>query len=232
MKTVSKDDLKKQAAEYAVQFVSDGMTVGLGHGSTAIHAIRLLARRIESGDLHNILCIPCSLKVERDASQLGLPLTTFDQHSRIDVTIDGADEIDPHLDVIKGGGGAMLREKVVAQNTKREIIVADESKCSDALGTLFPVPVEVLPFALRPTKEQIEALGAEVSVRMVDGTEHFVSDQGNRVLDCQFHPIADPAKLAVELESIAGVLAHGLFLGLASDVIVATADGIRHTQRN
>ncbi len=151
---------KKLAGEYAVQFIEDGMIVGLGYGSTAVHALRLLGSRIASGELHQIKAIPTSLSVAEDARAAGIPLTTFSAHRTIDITIDGADEVDGALNLIKGGGGALLKEKIVAQATRREIIVVDGTKVSPALGTRFPLPVEVLPFGWELQQDFLESLGA------------------------------------------------------------------------
>jgi ribose 5-phosphate isomerase A len=220
--------LKKQAAERAVEFVESGMVVGLGHGSTAMFAIRRIAYLLDDGSLQGILGVPCSLHVEADARELGIPLTTLDKHTSVDLTIDGADEVDPDLNVIKGGGGALLREKIVAQASQREIIVVDNSKLSPALGTRWAVPVEVTPFGWRSQATFLESLGAEVRVRESSGHIPFKTDQGNLILDCDFGPISDPVQLAVQMDARAGIVEHGLFLGLVTDVIVADHQGIRH----
>jgi ribose 5-phosphate isomerase A len=220
-------ELKRQAAERAVEHVESGMVVGLGHGSTAIWAIRKIADRLRAGDLRDLVAIPCSRQVEVDAAALGIPLGTFDEHPTIDLTIDGADEVDPALNVIKGGGGALLREKIVAQVTRREIIVVDESKLSPALGTRFAVPVEVVPFGWPVQAAFLETLGAEWSVRkQPDGTP-FKTDQGNLIVDCRFGPIADVHALAGKLNARAGIVEHGLFIGLVSEVFVAGPAGVR-----
>ncbi|MEJ5311116.1 MAG: ribose-5-phosphate isomerase RpiA [Anaerolineae bacterium] len=223
--------LKQQAAEYAAQFVTSGMVVGLGHGSTAIFAIRAIAARLAAGELKDIVGIPCSRQVEADARALGIPLSTPDETPVIDVTIDGADEVDPALNLIKGGGGAILREKIVAQATRREIIAVDESKLVPALGTHWAVPVEVIPFGWRLQAEYLKGLGAEVTPRRLDNGELFYTDQGNLILDCRFAPIARPEELAAQIRARAGIVEHGLCLGIADDVIVAGATGIRHLRR-
>ncbi len=220
--------LKQEAGEYAVRFVKSGMIVGLGHGSTAIYALRRLAGLIASGRLMDILGIPCSLQVAKDAQSLGIPLTTLNDHPVIDVTIDGADEVDPWCDVIKGGGGALLREKIVAQSTRREIIVVDVSKLSDALGTQWAVPVEVVPFGWQTQIGFLESLGANVEVRYAESGDLLKTDQDNLVLDCDFGPVYEPTEIADALASRAGIVEHGLFLGLVDDVIVAEPGGIRH----
>ena len=222
---------KRQAAERAAELVESGMVVGLGHGSTAAFAVRRIAELLQSGQLTDILGVPCSLQVEAEARRLGIPLTDLDECPVVDLTIDGADEVDPYLNLIKGGGGALLREKLVAQASRREVIVVDGSKLSPALGTHWPVPVEVVPFGWRTQVPYLESLGARPVLRQAAGGSPFATDQGNLILDCHFGPIADPAALARGMEGRAGLVAHGLFLGLATDVIVGTADGIRHLQR-
>lgn len=224
--------LKQQAAERAVEFVKSGMVVGLGHGSTATFAVRRIAELLRGGQLQDILGVPCSRQVEEDAWRLDIPLTTLDEHPGVDVTIDGADEVDPDLNLIKGGGGALLREKMVAQASRREIIVVDESKLSPALGTHWPVPVEVTPFGWRSQAAYLESLGADPVLRLNSDGTPFTTDQGNLILDCNFGPIAQPYQLAARLSERAGIVEHGLFLGLATDVIVASVEGIRHLKRD
>jgi len=222
---------KQQAAEFAVTFIHSGMVIGLGHGSTAIFAVRKIAESIHSGQLNNILGIPCSREVEADARALGIPLTTLDEHPVIDVTIDGADEVDPRLDVIKGGGGALLHEKIVAQASKREIIIVDDGKLSPALGTRFAIPIEVVPFGWRTQERFLQSLGGSVTLRLrLDGAP-FHTDEGNLILDSSFGPLLDPYPLVAQLQARVGIVEHGLFLGLPTDVIVAGAEGIRHLQR-
>jgi ribose 5-phosphate isomerase A len=223
---------KQMAGEYAVQFIEDGMIVGLGYGSTAIHALRLLGRRIASGDLSRIKAIPTSDSVGAEARAAGIPLTGFSEHLVIDITIDGADEVDPGLNLIKGGGGALLKEKIVAQATRREIIVVDESKLSPQLGARFALPVEVLPFALEVQQGFLESLGASVKLRQTSTGKAFITDSGNYILDCHFGPIEQPQDLSRKLESQAGIIEHGLFLGLADELVVANASGIRHLRKS
>ena len=223
--------LKQKAAEHAVKYVKSEMIVGLGHGSTAAFAVKHIARLLKTGGLSNILCIPCSIQVEDEARHLDIPLTTLEEHPIIDVTVDGADEVDPNLDCIKGGGGALLREKIVAQASLREIIVVDESKLSPALGTYWPVPVEVIPFGWQSQISFLESLGARVSVRQTSNGGKFITDQGNLIVDCNFGPLEQPAQLATELGKRIGIVEHGLFLGLTQDVIVAGDDGVRHLTR-
>ena len=223
--------LKQQAAEYAAQFVTSGMVVGLGHGSTAIVAVRAIAARLATGELKDIVAIPCSRQTEADARALGIPLTTLEETPAIDLTIDGADEVDPALNLIKGGGGALLREKIVAQASRREIIAVNEDKLVPALGTVWAVPVEVIPFGWRSQADYLDALGAEVTLRRSSDGELFRTDQGNLILDCRFGPIAQPEKLAAQIRARAGIVEHGLCLGMADDVIIAGPAGIRHLRR-
>ena len=223
---------KQQAAEEAVTFIESGMVVGLGHGSTAIFAMRRIVEFLKSGQLKAILGVPCSHLVEQEARQLGIPLTTLEEHPTIDATIDGADEVDPQLDLIKGAGGALLREKIVAQASRREIIVIDESKMVPVLGARGALPVEVCTFGWRTQAEYLQSLGARVEVRTRGDGSFFPTDQGNLILDCAFGPINQPAALAAQLSARAGIVGHGLFLGLATDVICAGAKGIRHLRRH
>jgi ribose 5-phosphate isomerase A len=224
--------LKQEAAEYAVQFVESMMVVGLGTGSTAIFATRRIAELLREGTLKNIVGFATSKFIWEQAQQLGIPLMDQAMPSKIDVTIDGADEVDPQLNLIKGGGGALFREKIVAQASDREIIVVDDSKLSPCLGTKHTLPVEVGPFGWQSQLRFLESLGARIDVRHdADGTQ-FVTDSGNIILDCDFGPIADPADLAAKLSARAGIIEHGLFLGIASDVIVASESGVRHLKRS
>ncbi|MBZ0287614.1 MAG: ribose-5-phosphate isomerase RpiA [Anaerolineae bacterium] len=224
--------LKQQAAEYAVQFIKPGMVVGLGAGSTAILAVRHIGYLLKTGHLHDIVGIPCSSVTESEAREFEIPLTTLEERSVIDVTIDGADEVDPQLQLIKGGGGALTREKIVAQATRREIIIVDEAKMVPLLGTTWAVPVEVIPFGYGSQEAYLESLGAKVVLRLGNDGQPYRTDQGNFILDCNFGPINSPAALAEQLKRRTGVVEHGLFIGLAADVVVAGKDGIRHLKRN
>jgi ribose 5-phosphate isomerase A len=223
--------LKRRAAERAVEYVESGMVVGLGEGSTAAFAVLRVAELLHEGKLRDILGVPCSRHVEVQARALGIPLTTLEEHPVIDLTFDGADELDPDLNMIKGGGGALLREKIVAQASRREIIAVDESKLSPVLGTNWPVPVEVIRFGWRTQISYLESLGAKPVLRLVGDGMPFETDQGNLILDCDFGPIADPARLASRLDERAGIVEHGLFLGLATEIIVAGTGEIRHVKR-
>jgi ribose 5-phosphate isomerase A len=216
---------KRQAAEGAVAEVESGMVVGLGTGTTARFALEALGRRIGEGELRDVRGVPTSEATQAVAAQLGVPLTTLDEHPEVDITIDGADEVDPALDLIKGGGGALLREKIVAQASRREVIIVDDEKLSPALGTSFPVPVEVVGFGVRPAMRWVESLGARVTLRGGE-RQPFVTDGGNLILDCDFGPIADAAALAEQLAWHAGVVEHGLFIGLVSELVVAGEAGL------
>jgi ribose 5-phosphate isomerase A len=222
---------KKQAAARAVEFVQSGYVVGLGVGTTAIFAVRRLAERLHAGELNDIIGIPCSRAVAAEAAQLGIPLSTLDTHPWVDLTIDGADQVDENMNLIKGAGGALLREKIVAQASRREIIVIDMSKLTPVLGQACRVPVEVIPFGLQAHARFIESLGAQVRLRQnADGTP-FETDQYNYIFDCDFGALHQPQALAARLDAHAGIVEHGLFLGLATDVIVAGPDGLRHLTR-
>jgi ribose 5-phosphate isomerase A len=218
---------KQQAADSAVAYVQSGMVVGLGAGSTAILATRRIGQLLREGRLRDIVGVPCSSAIEAEARALGIPIT-LDPPDMVDLTIDGADEVDPELNLIKGGGGALLHEKVVAQASLREVIIVDETKLSPALGTHWALPVEVIPFGWHSQRRFLESLGARVTVRQQrDGTP-FRTDQGNLIFDCAFGPIQQPMELAAKLDARTGIVEHGLFLGLATEVIVAGADGVRH----
>jgi ribose 5-phosphate isomerase A len=225
------DELKKKAAEAAVDRLESGMVVGLGTGSTARFALERLSEVIRTGRLAGILGIPSSLQTERAARELGIPLTGFESHPEIDITIDGADEVDPDLNLIKGGGGALLREKVLAQASRCNIIIVDESKLSERLGTKWALPIEVVPFARAVEEHFLKSIGATVALRTRNG-QAVATDQGNLLLDARFGPMGDPGRLAAQLSGRAGIVEHGLFVGLAHELFVAGADGIRHLKRS
>ncbi|HTS89880.1 MAG TPA: ribose-5-phosphate isomerase RpiA [Gemmatimonadales bacterium] len=233
MMTDLAEPLKRQAAERAAEFVESGMVVGLGTGSTAVYAVRRIGEWLRTGERRDLHCVATSAATEALALRLGIPLLDpWDGARHIDLTIDGADEVDPDLNLIKGGGGALLREKVVAQASRREMIVVDESKLSPRLGSRHMVPVEVLPFGWETQVTFLEEEGARVSFRTADRGLPFQSDQGNFILDCDWGPIADPAALARRLGTRAGIVDHGLFLCLATDLIVAGASGVTHRTRS
>jgi ribose 5-phosphate isomerase A len=226
------DQLKQKAAHRAVEFVESGMVVGLGTGSTTAFAVIRIGERLKSADLKDIVGIPTSIRTEKLAREWGIPLCGLEDQPAIDVTIDGADEVDPDLNLIKGGGGALLREKVVAQASRQNIIIVDESKLSPRLGTRWALPVEVIPFAAKPAENFINSLGADVTLRLDDTGRPYQTDQNNFILDANFGKMAEPDIVAASLNERAGIVEHGLFLGLASDVIVAAEDGVRHLKRN
>jgi ribose 5-phosphate isomerase A len=208
----SRNQEKQIAARAAADLVEAGNVVGLGSGSTSEYAVRFLAERVRQG--LKIVGIPTSQKTKHLAEQLGIPLATLDEHPQIDIDIDGADEIDPQLNLIKGGGGAFLREKIIASVSRRFIVIADSVKQVKRLGK-FPLPVEVVPFAQSLIKPQIEALGAKVSLRSYAYGNPYVTDEGHHILDCTFGEIPDPSALAEKLCHIPGVIEHGLFIGMA-----------------
>ena len=213
------NDLEKEAAARAsLRFVKDGQVVGLGTGSTATHFIKLLGNEVEKG--LRIRGIPTSDRSRELALSLGIPLITLDDCQEIDVTVDGADEVDPQLRLIKGGGGALLREKIVASATRQMIVVADRSKQVPRLGK-FPLPVEVIRFAQALVSKRIRALGAEVQLRRNPDGSPFITDENNHILDCRFGEMGDPDGLARELSWMPGVVEHGLFIGMASLALLA-----------
>lgn len=225
------EDLKRKAAVRAVDFIESGMVIGLGTGSTAYYAIKQIGENIQSGKLQNVVGVSSSERSEILARELKIPLTDLATHPTIDLTIDGADEVDPDLNLIKGGGGALLREKIIAQASRRNIIIVDESKLSPKLGTRWALPIEVVPFACRTEQIFLESIGGSVTLREGDGTSPYLTNQGNFILDADFGSIADPATLVSRLNERAGIVEHGLFLGLATDVIVAAQEDIRHLKR-
>ena len=231
---------KEAAGRTAAKLVRDGDIVGLGTGSTAYFAVVAIGKRVQAG--LKIVGIPTSVATADLARKLGIPLSTLDEHPEIDITIDGADEIDPKLNLIKGGGGALLREKVVASVTKNMIVVGDSTKVVPALGK-FPLPVEIIPFARTVIEKKIASLGATTKLRMKPDGQPFVTDNGNQILDCSFGRITDPSAIARELNGTPGVVEHGLFIGLAKVALVGRGAKVeelhekrarikrRHTQR-
>lgn len=223
------DSDKKAAALAAADEVKDGMLVGLGTGSTAVFLIDELGRRFAQG--LKFEAVATSIASESQAKALGIPVLSFSEVARIDLAIDGADEIDPQLRAIKGAGGAMLREKCVAASAARMVVIADSSKKVAQLGATMPVPCETLPFAQTYVGRALADLGARVALRMKDGAA-YRTDQGNPILDCHFGPIADPAALAVALSSIPGMLGHGLFVSEVAALYCAEDGSATFTQRN
>jgi ribose 5-phosphate isomerase A len=220
-----RDELKRAAAERAVDFVESGMVLGLGTGSTAAFFVEALAGRIAQG--LTIIAIPTSERTAAQARRLGIPLTGFAEHRQIDLTVDGADEVQRvSLDLIKGRGGALLREKIVAAASRRFIVVVDRDKLVDRLGTTGPLPVEVVQFGWEVTAGALEGLGARPELRRAGSGEPFVTDGGNFILDCLFGAIDNPAETERRINAIVGVVENGLFVGRSSAVIVASEDGI------
>jgi ribose 5-phosphate isomerase A len=222
------DDLKRRAAEAAVAYVEDGMRLGLGTGSTAAHFVTLLGKRVAEG--LQVRGVPTSEATAELARRAGVPLATLDEMPELDLDVDGADEIGPGLALIKGGGGALLREKIVAKASQRMIVIADSAKHVPELGA-FPLPIEVVPFGLTATVLAVERVAIElglnpaIDLRRKDG-ELFVTDSGNRILDASFGRIPDPEALAHRLAEIPGVVEHGLFLGFADLALIASEDGV------
>jgi ribose 5-phosphate isomerase A len=214
---------KEAAGRAAAELVRDGDIVGLGTGSTAYFAVVALGERVKAG--LKIIGIPTSIQTAELARAVGIPLTTLDEHPEIDITIDGADEVDPKLNLIKGGGGALLREKVVASVTKNMVVVADSGKIVAALGK-FPLPVEVISFARTVVETKIVALGGSPKLRMKTDGSPYLTDNGNQILDCSFGQIVDPPALARELSGMPGVVEHGLFIGLAQLALVGRGDRV------
>jgi len=221
--------MKREAARRAVELVEDGMVVGLGTGSTAAEFVALLGEKVRAG--LNVTGVPTSEATLKQALELGIPMATIDEQPEIDLTVDGADELDHHLRLIKGGGGALLREKIVASGSSEVVIIADRSKLVDTLGA-FALPVEVVPFGLQVTLAMVEDIADELGLdgqirqRMASDGKPFVTDGGNLILDCAFGRIEDPEALAELLPFTPGVIDHGLFIGLADKAFVAGEDGV------
>ncbi len=215
-------DSKRIAAEQAATYAKNGMVVGLGTGSTVYYAIQKLGELVKNG--LQIVTVSSSLQSEKIASELNIPVTGFDEIGKIDLYIDGADEVDANHFLIKGGGGALLREKILAFNSKRYVVVVDESKLVQQLGK-FPLPVEIVQFAVPFTLQHLRDLGAEVKLRQKDGTT-YITDNGNLIADCSFQAIPDPAALNQYLHQIPGVVETGIFLNsVVSEVLVGKKDG-------
>jgi len=224
--------LKREAAAHAVRAVASGMTLGLGTGSTVAPFLELLAERIRTGDLTDVVGVPSSIWTQEESRRLGIPLATLAERPHLDLTVDGADEVTPDLDLIKGMGGALLREKIVAQASERFLIIADDGKAVERLGTRSPLPVEVVDWGWSGHVAELEARGAEVTLRTRDDGRPFVSDNGNLILHCRFPDgIGDARALDAALHARAGVVETGLFLDLATEAILAGADGVRHLRR-
>lgn len=223
---------KREAARKAFEQVESGMVLGLGTGSTVAHFLDLLGQALQEDSLRDIVGVATSIRTEREARQVGILLESLAERPHLDLCVDGADEVSPELDLIKGMGGALLREKMVAQASDRLIIIGDDSKVVDRLGTVSPLPVEVVDWGFQIQVSFLEEQGAEVSVRRFDDGPPFKSDNGNLILDCTFPDgISDPAALDAALLSRAGVVETGLFLGLAQQAIIAGGEGVRIMER-
>ena len=215
-------NLKQVAGERAIEYVKDGMVVGLGTGSTVYYTIKRLGMMVVQG--MDIIGIPTSISTKKIAEESGITLSNLEEHPQIDVTIDGADEVDPNLNLIKGMGGALFREKIVAFASKMEVIVGDPSKMVDLLGTKSPLPVEVSTFGWKNCLEELGKLGCTPELRVKEG-KTFFSDNQNYIIDCTFSKIEEPVHLEVQINNIPGVVENGLFLGLTDLVIIGTEDG-------
>jgi ribose 5-phosphate isomerase A len=215
--------MKKMAAEKAVEHVDNGMVIGLGTGSTVKYAIKKLGEMVNTG--LKIEGIPTSLRTKKLATEYNIPLVDLNDYIEIDLTIDGADEVDSNLNLIKGGGGALTREKIIAYHSKKEIIVIDETKVVKKLGIDYPVPVEVTKFGWKATKKTLEELGCTAELRTIMD-EVYITDNSNYILDCDFGKINEPEALEKEINSIPGVIENGLFIDLVDEVIVGSKQGI------
>jgi len=222
---LEREELKKLAGEKAVEQIKDGMIIGLGTGSTVEYTLRKLGEVLKEKKL-DIKGIPTSIHTKRVAKEENIPLTTLDENPVIDLTIDGADEVDSYLNLIKGGGGALTREKIIAFNSEKVVIVVDDSKVVKALGIDFDLPVEVVKFGWQATKETLKGLGCEVKLREIMEGEPYITDNGNYILDCEFERITNPDEIEMQINNIPGVVENGLFVGLVDEVIVGGKGGI------
>lgn len=228
---MSLDELKRIAAKRAAEMVQSGMVLGLGSGTTSWQVVLALGERVRAGELRAVVGVPTSEKTAALAREQGIPLTTLDDHPQIDFTLDGADEVAPNMDVIKGLGGYLLREKLVALATRRLAMVVDHTKIVPRLGVRSPVPVEVVRFAWRQTREALERTGAQPRLRMTAEGQPWVTDEGHYILDCAYARIDDPPALAAAIKAITGVVEHGLFLGMVRTIVVAAPEGIAVVER-
>jgi ribose 5-phosphate isomerase A len=220
---LDQEQLKEIAAKKAVDYIEDGTIVGLGTGSTVKFALKQIAQRIEQG--LSIKGIPTSQQTRKIAERYAIPLTSLSEYPEIDLTIDGADEVDQNLNLIKGGGGALTREKIIAYHSKRVIIIVDDSKVVKSLGIDFPLPVEVVRYEWEATQRALEKFNCEVSFRKIMD-DPYITDNGNYILDCEFERIADPEQMETDINMIPGVVENGLFIGLADQVIVGSKGGV------
>jgi ribose 5-phosphate isomerase A len=226
---MANENEKELAGRAAAKLVHDGDIVGLGTGSTAYFAVVALGERVKAG--LKMVGIPTSVATADLAKKVGVPLTTLDDHPEIDITIDGADEIDPHLNLIKGGGGALLREKIIASASKRMVVISDSSKLVPVLGK-FPLPVEIVAFARTVVENKIKSLGATVKLRTKPDGAAYLTDNGNPILDCTFGKLPDPAAIARTLSDTPGIVEHGLFIGLASMALIGKGNSVEELRRS
>ena len=220
--------MKRIAAQKAVEFVENDMIVGLGTGSTVKYALKNLGERVQEG--LSIKGIPTSNETKKIAMKYNIPIVSLSEYPEIDITIDGADEVDSNLNLIKGGGGALTREKIIAYHSKMVIIITDDSKVVKSLGIDFPLPIEVVKFEWQATKRAIEKIGCNVELRKIFD-DPFITDNGNYILDCEFERINDPEQLEQDINMIPGVVENGLFIGVATKVIVGSKKGIMTLER-
>lgn len=224
---MSTEQLKKIASEKATEEIREGMVVGLGTGSTVYYALLKIGTMVRDG--LNIIGVPTSSGTEKIATEQGIPLSTLAAHPIIELTIDGADEVDAHLNLIKGGGAALVREKIIANASRRILIVVDESKISRVLGTSFALPVEIVQFGWESTKREVDNICEQSEIR--GGIQNpLITDNGNYILDCHFNGIQEPEKVELQLNNIPGVVENGIFVNRADKVIIGTPDGIRYME--
>jgi ribose 5-phosphate isomerase A len=229
MNAIGTDGLKRRAAEAALAFLRPGMRLGLGTGSTAAHFVEVAGAMARDG--FDLLCVPTSEATRQQATRCGLKLTTLDDSPELDLTVDGADEFDERLRLIKGGGGALLREKIVASASRRMVVIADASKRVATLGA-FALPVEIDPFGARTTLRRIEAVAQDIelvgraTIRLISSGAPFLTDGGNYIVDCAYGAIPDPEALARALDATVGVVEHGFFIGIATSVLIASEAGV------
>lgn len=223
------EDEKRQVGITAAEHVRSGMALGLGSGTTVYYFLEELGLRVKAG--LQVTGVPTSERTAALAREFGIPLTTLDDRQELDLDVDGADEVDPRLNLIKGHGGALLREKIIAMASRRRVIVVDSTKTSPALATTMTLPVEIVPFAQALAIKRLAELGAKPVLRMRDEGQPFVTDNSNWIVDCGFAPISDPARLEREINGIPGVMENGLFIGLADEVLVATSSSVEKLTR-
>jgi len=224
-----RERMKQLACQRAAQEVQDGMVLGLGTGSTVYYFLHELGHMVREGV--RMAGVPTSVQTAQLATQLAIPLTTLDDQPHLDLAVDGADEVDDHLNLVKGAGGALLREKIIAASAARFLVVVDDGKLVTRLGARYPLPVEVVPFGHTPAIRAVEGLGARVTLRRGTNGQSWLSDNGNYIFDCHFGPIADPVALQQELLAIPAVVESGLFLNMTDTVIVGHAEGVRLLSR-